>query len=305
MGRWIRYFVVKAAQSIRQSPVMQLVAISTIAVAMLVLAALLTVLRNVDRIAARWQDEARIIAFFADDVPIEGLEAAATGVRAWPGVTDVTTRTRAAARADLALALGPDAALLEGVDPAVTPASLEVALDADHADPAGRRALVERLRALPDLGAVDEITYGEDLLDRLRGLRDLLRVGGLVVGLLVSLAVVFIVSNTVRLALFARREELEIMQLVGATDRFVRAPYYLEGAFQGMAGGAVALAVLFGLLKVLREEGGALLGGVLGGASIEGLPGAVMATLVLGAGLVGLLASHLAAGRFLRVERSE
>jgi cell division transport system permease protein len=303
MLHWMRYFAGKAAQSVRQSVVMQLVAVTTIAVAVLVLAGLLTVLRNVDHVAARWVHDARLIAFLADDVTPTQLAAAAEAARGWPGVVDVATRSRAEARAELAEALGPDGALLEAVDPAVVPASIELAVAPDHADAAGRRALADRLRALPGIGAVDEVTYGADLLERLRGLRDLLRVGGLVVGLLVALAVVFIVSNTIRLALFARREELEIMQLVGATDGFIRAPCYLEGAFQGVAGGLLAVALLSGLLSVLRDRGGAVLGVGVGGVPVEGLPPTVMVALVGGAGLVAVLASHLAATRFLRGER--
>ncbi len=299
MSRWLRYFVGKAAQSMRRTPVVQLVAVSTIAVSLLVLGVVLGLLSNVSAVADRWSDEVRLVAFLAEDRSEAELRAVADVVGAWPEVEGVVVRTRAEALADFRASLGQDATLLDGLDPALVPASIEVALHEAHRNGRAMGAMALRLQGVSELGEVENLEYGQDLLKRVEGVRDLLRVGGFFVTALVGLAVIFIISNTVRLALFSRREELEIMQLVGATDRFIRAPYYLEGAVQGTAGALLAVAGLWLVWSTLLPAGGVLELDLIK-VPVRFLPAELLGAMVLGAGLVGVLASHLSTGRFLR-----
>jgi len=118
-----------------------------------------------------------------------------------------------------------------------------------------------------------------------------------VVGILVLLAVVFIISNTIRLTLYARRAELEVMRLVGAAEWFVRVPCYLEGAVQGAAGAMVALAGTWGLV-VTFPQWSPLQTQELSSGALVFLSTGSMAALVAGAAAMGVIASHLAAGRF-------
>jgi cell division transport system permease protein len=296
---WALYFIRRAAASVRQSPVMQLVAVSTIGVAMLVLAGLLTVLQNMSALVDRWGEQVHLVAFLDAELPAARLDAVLGEIGAWPEVAGVTPRTRAEALAELQTALGPDSALLEGVDPSILPASIEITLVEAQRSPAVRAALADKLRSLPSLGPVEQVEYGQALLGRLEDARDLIRAGGLIVGVLVALAVVFIISNTVRLALYARRDELDIMRMVGATHRFIRAPYYLEGAFQGALGALLAIAGLRLSVDVLAPDGGAITVGMMR-LPIVLPPLQWLALMVLGAAAVGVLASHLSAGRFLR-----
>ncbi len=298
--RWLRYFAGKATTSVRHTPVVQLVSVTTIAVSVMVLGVVLTLVLNVDALADRWASDVRIVAFLADDAEEETLEAAAEQIRSWPEVLEVQTRARERALSELRAELGDDAPLLDGLDPALVPASVEVALKADQRSLAVQGAVAARLRGQAALGEVESVDYGQDIVARLHALADLLRLGGLVVGLLVAFAVVFIISNTVRLGLYARREELEIMQLVGATDRFIRAPFYLEGAFQGLAGALAGVLLLWAVYR---------LGVPAGQQAIQldllqiplAFPGpATLAGLVSASTGVGVLASHLSTSRFLR-----
>lgn len=293
------YFLRRTAQSIRQSVVVQTVAISTIAIAAMVLGAFLLILQNLDGLAERWAAEARLVAFLADDAGPSQLALAAAQVETWPEVESVTTLTRADALSSFRRALGRDAALLDGIDPALVPASLTLRLRPEARDPALMEALAARLGTLPGLGAVEKLDQGQDLVERFRDLQGLLGLAGGVLATLVAFAVIFIISNTVRLTLYARKEELEIMQLVGATDGFIRAPVYLEGAFQGLVGASAAVV----LLRILHRV---VLGGdpVLRFGQLE-IPVAFLSTLtavalVVGAGLVGVAAAHVASGRFLK-----
>lgn len=295
----LAWFGAQAARSIAASPVVQLVAVSTIAVALMVLGAVGVALVNLDGLVDRWRADADLVVF-----PRPGaaeLPALAARIEALDGVAGTRTLDRDAALADLRAAFPDDAPLLDGLDRDLLPAVIEVRLA--ERDPArrgpARAAVAEALRAMQAFEAIDAVDDGADLVARLERLRTGARAGGAVMAALALLAVVFIISNTIRLTLFARRDELEIMRLVGATDLFIRAPCYLEGALQGAAGALLATGGLWLLMRAVPADG--LLDapfGVEGG--LRFLPPEAIAAGVLGAALVGVLASHLATGRFIR-----
>jgi cell division transport system permease protein len=295
--RQLGYAARRAVRSIISAPVLQLVAVSTIALSLLVFCVVVTLAVNLDRAAARWGDEMGVVAFLAADHDPHALTEAKATVAAWPEVGTVRVYTRAEALADLREALGNDAALLEGVDPRVVPASIEVVLAPSHQSPAASAMVAQKLRALPGLVEVGQLDTGEDLLGRLSEVRDLLQLGGLVVGILVLLAVTFIISNTIRLTLYARRAELEVMRLVGAAEWFVRVPCYLEGAVQGAAGAVIALLGTWALVVTLPRWS-PLEADDLPGGQLVFLSSGAMLALVVGAAAMGVIASHVAAGRF-------
>jgi len=295
--RQLGYAVRRATRSILSAPVLQLVAVSTIALALLVFCVVATLGVNLDRVASQWGDEMGVVAFFEGDPKPETMSAVVAEVSAWAEVDRVMVFTQAQALADLGTALGDEAALLEGVDPRVVPASIEVMLSEAHQSAGAGQALADRLRGLPAMADVSRIDTGDDLLGRLSEVRDLLQLGGLVVGILVLLAVVFIISNTIRLTLYARRAELEVRRLVGAAVWFVRVPCYLEGAVQGAAGALVALAATWGLVATFPQWSPLQAQDLASGALVFLSTGSMVA-LVAGAAAMGVIASHLAAGRF-------
>lgn len=298
MSAWITYFLRKAWQSIRQSPLVQVVAISTIAISMVVLGAFLVLMQNLDALAERWSAEARIVAFLAEDAGPSQLERARIEAQAWAEVESVEVLTRADALTRFRTALGQDAALLDGIDPTLVPASITLRLKRDARTPSQMEALSIRLGRLAGLGAVEKLDQGQDLVRRLADVQALLKALGGVLAALVACAVIFIISNTVRLTLYARRDELEVMQLVGATDRFIRAPVYLEGIFQAVLGAAAALLLLWLGVRFVAGDGVLRFGQFETRVSFLG--SLTCAALIGLAAVVGFAASHLAATRFLR-----
>lgn len=295
---WTTYFARKAAESIRQSLLVQLVAVSTIAISMIVLGAFLLLLHNLDAMTTRWSAEARIVAFLAEDAGPSQLELAERSVLQWPEVKSVEVLSRAEALARFRKALGRDAALLDGIDPGLVPASITLRLKPEARTPEGMQALSIRLGRLPGLGAVEKLDQGQDLVRRLSDVQALLNALGGVLAALVACAVIFIISNTVRLTLYARRDELEVMQLVGATDRFIRIPVYLEGMFQAVVGATLALLGLWAGVSLIAADGMIRFGQFETAVSFLGTGDCV--ALVLLAAVVGFGASHLASSRFLK-----
>ena len=299
----LAWFATQAARSVAASPVVQLVAVSTIAVALMVLGAVGVGLVNLDGLIDRWRADADLVVFLRPNTPDSELPGLAARIEGLEGVAATRALDRQASLADLRAAFPDDAPLLDGLDRSLLPAVIEVRLaerDPEKRD-AARLAVADALRAMAAFSAVDAVDDGEDLIARLQDLRTGARAGGAVLAALAVLAVVFIISNTIRLTLYARRDELEIMQLVGASDFFVRAPCYIEGAFQGAVGALLATGGLWLMVQALPREG--VLPVPLGAeAGLRFLPLEAIALGTLGAALVGVLASHLATGRFIRRE---
>src|SRR5450759_3465610 len=183
--------------------------------------------------------------------------------------------------------------LTQFLDSNPLPATLNIKLK----DPHQFGTVVETLRARTDVVAtVEEV---QNLVDRVLTVTNLLRTGGLILLGLVGLTVLFIIVNTIRLAVVARAEEIEIMRLVGASDAFIRWPFIFEGALVGLLGATVTIALLFVVQAQLTNFMSDFFSVVRLQASI--LVGRDVALIVLGTGVgLGILGSYLSVRSYLR-----
>jgi len=161
-------------------------------------------------------------------------------------------------------------------------------------------ALRQLAAFLSRLEGVEEVQYGQEWIDRMAAVLNVMRLIGLSVGLALGVASLLIVSNTVRLAIYARAEEIEIMRLVGATKTTVRLPFLLEGLIQGGAGAGLALGLLFAAYRITLYKLQMAPGQASGLGLGSFLPAsAVMTMLAVGAAL-GAIGSLLSVSRLLR-----
>jgi cell division transport system permease protein len=223
------------------------------------------------------------------------LEAARLAARSLAPDATVEAIPPAQALRRLRASLGDQARVLDGLPEDTLPPSVEVRLPG--LTQARAVALASRLRDIPGAAAVDDGAVWaarlEDLVERGRQI-------GLALLAILGAATAILVSNTLKLAVYARRDEIEIMKLVGATDLYVGAPILLEGAIQGLAGGALALATLAAANLVLlpRLQAALPLASRLQHADV--LPARLVLTLLVAGALLGTVASAIALRRFLR-----
>jgi cell division transport system permease protein len=286
------YFVRKASEAMARAPFVTLVATGTIFAAAFVTGLFAACLGGVEQVVNRWGGEVQISVYLAPGADLSAAQAAVRGLAPGHPVEAVGS---AAALARLRASLGKEAAALDGVRDDILPASIEVRVRG--LAPAEAHALAARLRSVPGATDVDD---GGAWLERLEIFLRRLRIGGVALLAALCLATAVLIGNTLGLAIYARRDEIEIMQLVGATDRFVAAPFLIEGLLEGLAGaGLAALALLGGwaaLGPVLR--GHVELAAQLGRSDV--LPDRLLAILVAGGGGLGLVASLFSVARFLR-----
>jgi cell division transport system permease protein len=290
----LRYAFDEAVASLWRGRQSGLLSTATIAVALFVLGVFLLATSNLERLSGDWSRMAELSVYLDDAATpedrsaIERLVAPSSLVAGHEYVSKAEALTRFKQTfADLATQT--DA--LEG-NP--MPASYEVHLNPSIGAPAPVEELAAKLRQSP---GVADVRYDREWLDRLLSAVTVIRGVGLALSAVLTIAAALTVANVVRLALHARRDEIEIMQLVGAPKAYVRGPFVMEGVLQGGIGAVVALAVLGAMFVAVKAQYLAPLSTTLDLASVGFLPIPLCAMLLLGGMAVGCVGGLVAARR--------
>jgi cell division transport system permease protein len=269
---------------VRRSPLLSTLSVVTIAFSLFAFGLFGLLVLNVDRALRGVEEHVEIVAFLADGTLPESISAAMSDISAFPEVArvDQVTPEQALARARAELPEFQDV-----FDASFLPASLEIRLKEGHRDPATVKDVTQRIQTYP---FVDDVRYGEDWVKKLYDIRNIAGAAGIALGLLFAAVAVIIIGTTIRMTVLARSREISIMRLVGATDRFVRSPFLIDGFLKGLVGGLLALLLTWGANTLIShnliqtsffDAGTAFLG-------------------VIGGGIIGLLGSALSVGRHLR-----
>jgi cell division transport system permease protein len=288
-----------ALRGLAASPLTSAVATATIALCLLLAGAFALVLANMERVLARFGEEVHVSAYLAEGLALGEQERLAERVQAAPGVESVTLVSKQVALERFRASPFGRASLLDGLDDNPLPASLEIVLAPAERNRSGVEALVASLRGVEGIA---ELGYGHEWVEgyarAVEGVRGL----ALGIGAVLALATLLIVANTIRLSIYARRDEIEILQLVGAGRAFVATPFLLEGLLEGAVGGLAALAILALGFRAAR----AVLGGgleLLLGYAEPAFFGASGAFALVAAGAVLGLVGSAAAMTMLRMTR--
>lgn len=288
----VLHTVRRASDALLRAPYVTAIAVGTIYVALVLTGAFAATLGVGGRLVAGWAGEVPVSVYLDPGASLEQARSAALVIAPDAEVEAVPA---AEAMRRLRVSLGAEGRVLDGLGDDALPPSVELRIrDLSHER---ARALAIRLREVPGAVEVDDgavwVARLEALVDRAQ------KVGLLVLGLL-GAATAILVSNTLKLAVYARRDEIDIMKLVGATNLYVSAPILLEGAIQGLIGAGLAAATLWAanlaLLPRVREA--LPLAARLTPADV--LPGRLLAAMLVGGAVLGLVASAISLQRFLR-----
>ncbi|MCY1081102.1 cell division protein FtsX [Archangium lansingense] len=292
------YFWRSAASGLRHAPFIHFIAVTTIAIALFSAGLAQATGRMVDALIGSLGGEVQVTVYLSPELDEEGAEVLRERMVTVSGGRASLVPPQAALMR-LANELGDLGEALAQLPENPLPPSLELEVPADRRTPGALKALAQQLRAMPGVTGVD---YGEEAVERLSAISKALRYGGWVAFAVVLLATVVIVSATLQLAIYARRGEIEIQKLVGATDRFVKAPFLIEGFLQGLLGAGVALAGLVAFERLAGPGLASLFSFLVGPGGMVPLlePGIALQLLAAGCAL-GLGGSFIAVGRFLRV----
>jgi cell division transport system permease protein len=290
--RAIVYFVEEAGTSFWRSRLINTLSVGTIAVSLFVLGAFLTVAGQLGEVVARWTQKVQVTFYMEDRLEPRIRQSLEDRLRADPAIDSLVVVSREEALAHFKALFKDLGTLPEDLGENPFPASIEATLKGDHQAPAEVQRLVHAFEGAP---GVEDVQYDLLWIERLgTGVRLVRGVGWFLGGILV-LAGVFTISNVIRLTVYARQDELDIMRLVGATQAYVKGPFVAEGMLQGGLGGCLAVLLLWSALRFFSRD--VLAASDLLGRAALSLPLDISAALVLGGMLVGVVGSLVSLGR--------
>ena len=249
---------------------------------------------NLGRAVDQWRERVRVVGYLKDEPAPSKLDELTRQIEAIPGVLRVRYISKADALKALKHSLGGQADVADQLPRNPLPASVEVTPDADTATPEGTRELVRRLQALPE---IEEVQGGSQWVEGLAQFRRLFELVGLGVGAVLAAAAILTVTTATTLVLHLRRDEMEIMRLVGASETVIRLPRLLQGMAQGLLAAVVALAVLEVVYALAVPRLEPLLPVTLGLQRAAFLTVPQMLLLMAGGAVLGALGGLLARGR--------
>jgi cell division transport system permease protein len=289
--RALKYFFDEALASLWRGYKTGLIAVATIAAALFVLGGFLVVTSNMERLFARWQEAAEFSVYLRDGVTPEERTAIESTLRDSRLIRAIEVVSKEEALKRFKRNFGELAVAADDLPENPLPASIEVRL-LSAADPSDVEVLAGRAAKL---GGVADVRYDRRWIQRLLNAVRLLRAGGFALAGVLIFAAALTVASVVRLALVARREEIHIMQLVGAPMAYIRGPFVVEGLIQGGVGAVVAVAALWGLFASLRYRPLTSMAGAIDPSSIAFLSIPTCAALLGGGMLVGCIGGLIAA----------
>jgi cell division transport system permease protein len=197
----------------------------------------------------QWAEDVRVIAFIQDDVAPAAIADLQAEIKTWEEVDDVffVTKSEALEEAQVLLANQPASLRVLNEQPDIIPASLRV----QPTEPDDYQTIVIRLEGTPGLR---DVQSAGPAIEAMIALRDGLRIMFWLLALALGVAAVALIANTIHMAIYARREEIEIMRLVGASNWFLRTPFIVEGAVEGLIGGVLAVAFIVVVQKMAVDR---------------------------------------------------
>lgn len=297
----ISYAFRETLASFRRNVTLSVAAIITSAVSLLLVGATFLIQRAFDNLLVQWRGDVGMIVFVRPDAQPDALAYIEQNLRSQPNIVDVDKltyldRTQSYEEAKRVFAGDPTTLSLLSID--TIPSQFKVV--PKTTDPTLVRSLAEQFRTLPGVAGV---SLAEDEFDIIATLSGFVRAVTITMSLILLIVAVILIWNTIRTAIFARRREIEVMKLVGATDWFIRIPFIIEGLIQGLAGAFVSCAGLWTLNKAWTtgvagfKPGTGVSSLIVSGSYVNG----IMLTLLIIGAIAGGVGSGVASSKFLDV----
>jgi len=287
------YYIAEAFRGLRANSLVNILAVGTISMAMLIIGFFLIVFFNVQSAVQTIGDRFEMSVYLKDGLSDHEKEFLLGRLNAEAGVKKVLSLSKTDALELFKKELKGQESLLQGLGENPLPDSFELTIDRGYAEADRLERMAKKISGYP---GVEDVSYGKQGAEMVSQLYKLLTYGGVVLAILLGVSVVFIISNSVRLALYSRGQEIELMRWIGATKGFIQGPFLIEGMMLAMLGSALAVGILAALYYVLPPEVQYLLSRF---KMLDFLPPSVVAYMVMGSGLLGLIGAFVSVNKFL------
>lgn len=288
-------FFKRAIEDFRNNRLLNVVTLLTVSLSILIVSAFILFFINTNEIMNFWKKGLRVMAYLKTEIPSAEMLALKNQLQTMSGVESVIFISKEDALKQLKAQMKRQASLFDNLVKNPLPDAFEIRLSAATQSWEKVELLAAQIESLDE---VEEVEYGQKWLGRFTQIFDLFTLTGYAMCTIFFMAAVFIMANTIRLVIYSRRDEIEIMRLVGAAERFIKIPFYIQGLLQGALGAAIGLAVLF--VAFLFMASNIEQGFFSGLFNIQFLSPLISAAIVLASMLVGWLGSYLSLKQFLK-----
>ncbi len=249
--RRLLYLLREAVTNVLTNRTTTLVAVATTAFTFACVGVFLLLYVNLKTMATSLEQDIQVMVYLQDDVTEQARNDIEQQLKADRAIGSLTFVSKERALADFQAQFPSESRLLQGLGQNPLPASFVVTLTAESRSSDAMRRWANRTQLIPGVG---QVQYNQEWVEALAGIVRYIEVAAIIVGMILSAASVTIIANTIRLALYSRREEIEILGLIGASATFIRVPYLLEGAALGLCGSALSLVILKGGFELFRHQ---------------------------------------------------
>jgi len=286
----------RAIRGMREHTYLSVVSTGVIAAALVLIGVFALALVNLRAAVGAWEQDAHISAYLRSDLAAAAHPALVQAVAGLPDVAEVRYVASNEAHAWMIGEMPDMSPVLAELGEGTLPASIEITLKREATSPERMAAFVEQLRGA---GAYSDIDFGQEWVTRFNTFLSVATALGVAVGGFVTVAALFLVANTIHLVVYTRRDELEIMRLVGATDGWIVAPFLVEGALQGVFAAFLSIGLLYGVHSGLLAQMDAVLAAGIGTDDLRFLSPVWLAALLTAGVVLGVGAAWGATRRFL------
>jgi cell division transport system permease protein len=246
MSMNLQYIVREGFLGLKRMPVATFITVTTVAITLFLLSLFLLLILNVGQFVGIFQETIRIDVYVADTLDEAGLQACREELASCPGIRTIEYISPENALEHFRQELGSDPLEILGENP--LPASFSIYLEEQYRSLSRTHDVV---RCLESCSGVAEVEYNGKFIQLMDQYKRILFIGTFVLFVLVFLATLFLVSNTLRLTIYAQKDKIEIMELIGATPYFIRRPYLIQGILQGLMGGLFGSLFIWILVQIV------------------------------------------------------
>lgn len=241
----------RAVQDIKDNGFLSAVTIITISLSILIVSAFALFFTNANNVMNYWGKGVRIMAYLKPGIIQKNFPDIKRKIQGIYGIQDVNLISKEEAFKRLKEQMKRQSSILMNLNENPLPDAFEISIMASSQHDEKVEEIATKIESLP---SIEDVEYGQKWLERFMNIFDLFRLAGYAMGGIFFMAAVFIVANTIRLVIYTRREEIEIMRLVGASEKFIKGPFYIESIIQGTLGGIIGIAVLFITFKLIASN---------------------------------------------------
>jgi len=297
--RLVTYLVREAFTNIRINRTTTLIAMATTAFTLACFGVFLLLYLNLRGVVSSLQEDIQVIVYLNDGLSPQNVSDLQQRLNTEQGIASLTYVSKEQALADFRAQFPSELHLLQGLGENPLPASFVVTLGPQFRSSESVKRWAERVKGVP---GVAQVQYSREWIENLATVIGYIELAAIAVGAILSAASVTIIASVIRLTVYARRDEIEIMQLIGATGAFIKIPYLLEGAVLGALGGALSLALLKGGFELFKLQLGAP-GRLLGiDSGFSFFPGHISLLMVVAGLLLGFTGSFVSLLEFGRAK---